>query len=63
LYKNKIREIRNSKSLTQIQLSKKLKITQSELSKIERKNDPPIDVVFNLAKLLNIPVTLIYSET
>ncbi len=63
MYKNKIREIRNSKSLTQIQLSKKLKITQSELSKIERKNDPPIDVVFNLAKLLNIPVTLIYSET
>jgi transcriptional regulator with XRE-family HTH domain len=46
-----------------MQLSEKLNITQSELSKIERKSEPPIDIVFNLAKLLNMPVTSIYSET
>ena len=61
-YVNKIKEIRNQSGLTQIQLAERLNITQSALSKIEQKDDPPISIVFKISDAFGIPVTSIYSK-
>ena len=54
-----LRELREAKGLTQIELVKKAKLAQSYLATLEGggKKNPSLAILTRLAKALNVPVT------
>ena len=55
--KNKLKELRKSKGITQEDLAKKLGVTRQTINAIENeKYNPTLELAINLAKFLKIPV-------
>jgi transcriptional regulator with XRE-family HTH domain len=62
MFINNVKKVRTSQGKTQIETAKFLNITQPAYSKIESKNNPPIDIVFLLSDYFNVPITQLYSK-
>lgn len=54
-----IRELRKSKSFSQVELAKKANITQTTLSKIEKGQRPNDETLGSVANALNVPISLL----
>lgn len=54
-----IKALREQKGVTQVELAKKARVTQSYVAMLEagEKKNPSLDVVKRLAKALGVPVT------
>jgi len=54
-----LRKLREEKGLTQMELVKKAKVTQSYLAELERghKRNPSLAILQRLARALGVPVT------
>lgn len=60
--KNKIREIRKSKGLTQEALAKKCKVTRQTINAIENdRYDPTLKLAFQIATILDTTVDDIFK--
>ena len=63
-FNNRLKELRKSKNITQIELSKKLNIIQSGYSKYEiGKNDIPTNILKKLSDYYNVSIDYILCRT
>lgn len=59
----RIRNLRKEKGIKATELSEKVQISQPYLSQIEHgTKQPPIDVIVNVCKVLNIPLSQFFAE-
>ena len=62
--KNRIREYRKQKRISQEALSKELKVSRQTINAIENnKYDPTLTLAFKLAKLFDTTVDELFSQT
>jgi transcriptional regulator with XRE-family HTH domain len=54
-----LKELRETKGLTQVELAKKARVTQSYLAELEagEKTNPSLEVIQRLAKALRVPLS------
>ena len=62
--KNKLKELRKNKGITQEELAIKLGVTRQTINAIENeKYNPTLELAINLAKFLKIPVEELFIVT